>query len=98
YGVDADAATVGEAFRRAFRDAPPLAFGSGHCAGTLRSLERRWWRELVAQTFGGGRAFADFEGYFDTLFAYFAEPANWTVDAAAASTVQRLKARGLRLG
>jgi putative hydrolase of the HAD superfamily len=98
YGVDATAAQVSAGFRRAFHNAEGLAFGPGHSGAELRELERRWWREIVAETFAGLGTFTDFDAYFDALFAFFGDPANWRADPQAAATLERLKAGGMQLG
>lgn len=98
YGVDATAAQVSAGFRRAFHNAEGLAFGPGHSGPELRARERRWWREIVAETFAGLGKFTDFDAYFDALFAFFGDPANWRADPRAAPTLERLKAEGLELG
>ncbi len=98
FGVDASEEAVSAGFRRAFGDAPGLAFGPGHPPGDLRRLEREWWRMRVAETFAALGEFADFDGYFDTLFAYFGDPAHWVADDEAAQTLLRLKNSGIKLG
>lgn len=98
YGVEADERAVLAAFRRAFHGAPGLAFGPGHDADELRRLERGWWRERVVETFAGLGRFADFDAYFEELFAFFADPANWSADRGAAHLLESLRARGLLLG
>jgi putative hydrolase of the HAD superfamily len=98
YGVEASAQEVNAAFRRVFHHSSGLAFGPGHGAGELRKLEKRWWRDLVAESFEGLGTFTDFEAYFDELFARFADPASWRTDPAALPTLRRLRARGLALG
>jgi len=98
FGVDADEKSVNAAFRRVFHAAPPLAFGVGHPPAELRRLEREWWRARVADTFSGLGEFGDFDGYFDKLFAFFADPANWRADDEAYGTLARLKESGLVLG
>ncbi len=97
YGVDLPEAEVAERFRHAFGSGPGLAFGPGRDAAELRRLERDWWRQLVARTFAGAK-FADFDAYFDALFAFFADPANWRVDPEAEATLARLKDRRITLG
>src|ERR1700739_1501660 len=77
FGVDPSAEAVGLAFRRAFHDSKPLAFGPGRKAEELGRLERDWWRELVAKSFAELGEFNDFEGYFEALFEFFADPVNW---------------------
>lgn len=98
YGVDASAAQVHNAFRRVFGHAPGLAFGPGRRAAELRVLERRWWRELVAASFAGLGTFTSFDNYFEELFAFFADPANWQLDPQAAPALAQLRAEGLDLG
>lgn len=98
YGVEATAAQVNTAFRRAFHNAGGLAFGCGHAPDELRALEREWWRRLVAETFAGMGTFSDFDAYFSDLFAYFANPAHWRAEPDAASTLASLKQQGLTVG
>lgn len=98
FGVRADANAVASAFRRAFSTAPALAFGPGRPADELRRLERDWWRRVVARVFEDLGKFHDFEAYFDALFAFFADAANWRVDPQAREVLRRLKDRGLALG
>lgn len=98
FGVEADQRLVIGSFRRAFAAAPGLAFGLGHEAPELRRLEREWWYRLVKATFAGIGEFADFEAYFDALFAFFADPANWTRDPDAPALLAALRESGLELG
>jgi putative hydrolase of the HAD superfamily len=98
FGVEADERLVIDSFRRAFSTAPGLAFGPGHEAALLRQLEREWWHRLVRSTFTGLGEFADFDAYFDALFAFFADPANWTCDPEAPMLLAALRESGLGLG
>jgi putative hydrolase of the HAD superfamily len=98
FGVDASEDAVASGFRHAFGGAPGLAFGPGHDDEQLRRLEREWWRRRVAETFAALGSFADFDGYFDALFAYFGDPAHWRVDFEAAPMLQRLNNDGTKLG
>jgi putative hydrolase of the HAD superfamily len=98
FGVQAEERQVIDSFRRAFAAAPGLAFGPGHEAALLRQLEREWWRRLVRSTFEGIGEFADFDGYFDALFAFFADPANWICDPDAPMLLTALSESGLKLG
>jgi putative hydrolase of the HAD superfamily len=98
YGVDASADAIGAAFRRAFREALPLAFGVSRKPDELRHLERDWWRGLVAITFAGLGEFTDFEAFFTSLFEFFADPAHWVADPEALPTLSLLRERGLTLG
>lgn len=98
FGLDAPEDAVAASFRRAFGRAPGLAFGLGLRKDEVRRLERRWWRDRVADTFAPLGKFPDFDAYFDALFAYFADPHSWIADVEAAPTLQRLKDDGLKLG
>jgi len=96
--VRAEPAVVEASFRRAFASAPGLAFGPGHPPDELRRLERRWWRALVEKTFAGLGEFTNFDAYFDALFAFFGDSANWNLLPETIETLGRLKDRGLKLG
>lgn len=98
YGVDASAEAVGAGFRRTFRNAAPLAFGPGRSPEDLRRLERNWWHGLVAKTFAGIGEFADFQGYFNSLFDFFADPANWIANPEALPTFRALRECGRTIG
>jgi putative hydrolase of the HAD superfamily len=98
FGVQADERLVIDSFRRAFAAAPGLAFGPGQEATLLRRLEREWWYRLVRSTFAGVANFANFDAYFDALFAFFADPANWTCDRDAPVLLAALRESGLGLG
>ncbi|MGH7905888.1 MAG: HAD-IA family hydrolase, partial [Candidatus Binataceae bacterium] len=42
--------------------------------------------------------FTDFDGYFDELFAFFADPAHWIAVTGAPALLAALRERGLKLG
>ncbi|MGH8011450.1 MAG: HAD-IA family hydrolase [Candidatus Binataceae bacterium] len=98
FGVRASGAEVNATFRRIFHGAPGLAFGPGHSAVELRRLERQWWRGIVWRVFAEIGRFDDFDAYFNTLFAYFADPRHWLADPQAMPLLSGLKAQGLQLG
>jgi putative hydrolase of the HAD superfamily len=98
FGLDAPEAIIAAAFRRAFSEAPGLAFGAGLRADELRPLERGWWRDRVGETFASIGKFPNFDAYFDALFSRFADPGHWIADIEAAPMLQRLKDDGLKLG
>lgn len=98
FGLDASEDAVAASFRRAFGEAPGLAFGLGLRPDELRRLERHWWRDRVSETFAPLGKFPDFDAYFDALFSYFANPDHWLADREAPPMLQRLKHDGLKLG
>ena len=98
FGLDVPEDAVAASFRRAFGDAPGLAFGLGLRHDELRRLEREWWRQRVSETFAPLGKSHDFDAYFDALFSYFANPDHWIADLEAAPMLQRLSDDGLKLG
>jgi len=98
FGADVSGKTISAAFRHSFGNAPGLAFGPGRAAVELRRLEREWWRERVADTFAGLHRFDDFNAYFEALFEFFADPANWVVYGDVFPAMEELRAAGLRMG
>jgi len=98
HGLDAEDAAVSAGFRRAFSSTPSLAFGPGHSEDDLRGLEREWWRVLVRKSFEGLGTFDSFDDFFDELFGYFGDPANWAPLPETHTVLRQLKDAGLRLG
>jgi putative hydrolase of the HAD superfamily len=97
FGAHVSAREIHAAFRHSFGNAPGLAFGPGHSPEQLRRLERQWWRERVAETFAGLHRFEDFDAFFDALFEFFGDSANWTVYDDVFPALDELRAAGLRL-
>jgi len=95
HGLQVDPATLQERFRDAFASAPPLAFPGAPFA-ELRDREKGWWRTLVAHVFAG-IPFADFEAYFEDLFAFFATAAAWRLDPDALPLLRELRGQGLAI-
>lgn len=98
HGLDADDAAVSAGFRRAFSSTPSLAFGPGHNGDDLRGLEREWWRVLVRKSFERLGEFDNFDDFFDELFGYFGDPANWAPLPETHTVLRRLKETNLKLG
>jgi putative hydrolase of the HAD superfamily len=98
FGADVSGKAVSAAFRHSFGSAPALTFGPGRPAAELRRLEREWWRKRVAETFAGLHQFDDFDAYFEALFEFFGEPANWIVYDDVIPALEELCDAGLRLG
>jgi putative hydrolase of the HAD superfamily len=96
HGVTVSAGQINERFRVCFDDAPRLAF-PGADGDDIVQLERDWWKRLVAEVFKPWASFADFDDYFNELFAYFAEPTAWTLYPETLETLAALKDRGLIL-
>ena len=96
YGKAVTPAELFERFRICFDGAPPLAF-PGAATAEIESLERQWWKRLVAQVFEPWGEFAKFDDFFDELFAYFARADAWLLYPEVIETLAALKQRGLIL-
>jgi putative hydrolase of the HAD superfamily len=95
HGIRTRAGDVGERFRRALADAPPLAF-PGASPSRLVHHERDWWRTIVRAALGPGGDQPAFEACFDELFAHYAQPAAWRVFPDVVPALRRLRASGVR--
>jgi putative hydrolase of the HAD superfamily len=96
HGMAVTPAELFERFRICFDDAPPLAF-PGAASAEIEQLERQWWKRLVAQIFEPWGEFAQFDDYFDELFAYYADADAWLLYPEVVETLAALKQRGLIL-
>lgn len=100
HGVALPAWRLGDAFERVRRRMPPMVFPDAD-ARDVPALERAWWRDLVRQVFlatDGTAHFADFEAFFDALFAHYARAAAWRLRPGARDALSAMRARGWRLG
>ena len=98
HGLSADDAAVSSGFRRAFSTTSGLAFGPGRRSDEIRRLEREWWYGLVRRSFEGLGEFDSFDVFFEELFAYFGDPANWVPLPEAHLVLRYLKDKNLKLG
>ena len=96
YGTRLDADVLEDAFRTAFADTAPMAF-PGRRGADLHRAERSWWREVVERVTGGAGGFADFDAYFDRLFAHYADAGAWRVYPEVPDVLATLRARGVAL-
>jgi putative hydrolase of the HAD superfamily len=99
HGAAIPAWRLDDAFRRVLRRAPPMAF-PGEPPARVAALERGWWRERVRETLRAAdqtARVADFDGFFDSLFAHFARPQAWRARPGAGEALVALRGRGLRL-
>ena len=95
HGFVFDSQQVETEFRRAWKAMPPL----GTKLPNGDRSEKGWWRWLVEQIIDelADGASGDHGNYFEELFAYYAKPTAWVICPETLSTLNRLKARGLRL-
>ena len=95
HGVTIDAVALQRRFHEVFATAPPLAFPEAP-RDALRAREREWWRTLVARVFASVSV-PDFAALFDDLFAFFASPAAWRLDAGAVPLLKALHEQHLAI-
>lgn len=96
FGVELPAARIGDAFRRIWPQAPPMAF-PGEPPERVAALERDWWRERVRATFRAADAtarFDDFEAFFGAVWEHFARPAAWRCREGALAAIAALRRAG----
>jgi putative hydrolase of the HAD superfamily len=93
FGSRLDRAAIAARFRAAFRRQEDL----DHAAGlrTDEAREEARWRAIVAEVLDD---VGDADACFRRLFAAFARPEAWRVDAEAAAVLAELQRRGLQLG
>ena len=96
YGADPDTAELRSAFSRAFRGAPPLAFG-GVSDEERKELEKNWWKKVVTDVYTEVGMFDGFDEHFDELFEVFRTEA-WTLFPETVPVLEALKSKGYRLG
>lgn len=100
HGVVLPAWRLEDAFDRVLRQMPTMCFPEAR-PDEIPELERAWWRDLVRQTFLAADstvAFADFSGFFDALWTYFAAAASWRARPDVPETLVTLRASGALLG
>lgn len=88
---------ITQAFRRAFREAPPPVFAAADPV-RLKQSERLWWFDIVHNVFYRVGMFERFDEFFDHVFRVFEDHGSWRLFPETVSTLARLKAQGLELG
>lgn len=88
---------IKQAFRRAFREAPPPVFAATEPA-RIKQSERLWWFDIVHNVFYRVGMFERFDDFFDTVFQVFEDSASWRLFPETVATLGRLKALGVELG
>ncbi|MGB3137070.1 MAG: HAD-IA family hydrolase, partial [Nodosilinea sp.] len=100
HGIEADAESLNQAFFRAFRAAPEMAFPNS-APTTVPEQEYRWWRVIVQQTFSSAGLldrFVDFDSFFIDLYAHFATAEPWVLYPDVIRGLERWRRRGIDLG
>ena len=88
---------IAQAFRRAFREAPPPVFAETEPAQIKRS-ERLWWFDIVHNVFYRVGMFERFDEFFDQVFRAFEDHRAWSLFPETVSALAEIKAQGLELG
>lgn len=89
FGLPATEAAMEQAFRQAWKLAKST--------GGWTSSDKEWWRGLVRQVLQG-QGWEDCPGYFEALYAAFAEPGAWRVFPDVAPALQVCRQRGWQVG
>lgn len=82
-------------FREAFPCMPAPVYRPGDRAHNDQ-VDRQWWRLLVARVLEGLGP-VSFPGFFDEIYAAFADPSAWEIYPEVAGVLLELRRRGLRL-
>jgi putative hydrolase of the HAD superfamily len=98
--TEAEPAEMENAFRRAMRNAPPMAFPGEPKA--VRAAERDWWADLVRgvveqcglRELNGSR----FDVFFADLYEHFTTADAWALYPDARPALEGLRERGLGVG
>lgn len=89
------AQVLDQRFRTAFPAMPAPVYRLGHRTHN-DSVDREWWRLLVARVLEGLGPLS-FPDFFDQVYAVFADPSVWETYPEAAEVLEELRRRGLRL-
>jgi putative hydrolase of the HAD superfamily len=99
FGVVCDPVQVSAAFYQEFKMAEPCVFPAA-TSSEIPEQEYQWWRSINQRTFtrlGKIADFANFEGFFAELYAYFATAAAWEVYPDTLTALDRWQQQGLTL-
>ena len=88
---------VNQAFKDAFRQAPPPIFAVEQ-PEKLKQCERLWWFDIVHAVFYRVGMFEGFDDYFDEVYAAFSQAEAWEVYSEVPEVLRRLRAQGYELG
>ncbi len=100
HGITVDPSTLNQAFFRAFKAAPEMAF-PGIEPAAVPEQEYRWWRVITQQTFSSAGVldrFVDFDSFFADLYAHFATAEPWVLYPDVVPALERWQLRGIALG
>jgi putative hydrolase of the HAD superfamily len=97
YGAKLESDKLMQAFAEVFGEMPDLAF-QWATTDELRSQEHDWWRTLVQGVVARmGKGVDDFDGFFETLYAYYARGRAWECFPEVPAVLEALRAKGCKL-
>lgn len=95
YGINPDPQDLKKAFSKHFPTAPPLAFGNVSDE-ERKSLEKKWWYEVVRKVYTDVGMFDDFDDYFNDLFEVFRKAA-WQIFPETKNVLNKIKSLGFTI-
>jgi putative hydrolase of the HAD superfamily len=90
-------AAIGQAFSRAFREAPPPVFAETDPT-RIKQSERLWWFDIVHNVFYRVGMFEQFDQFFERVFQVFEDPGSWRLFPETSTVLTQLRAQGVELG
>ena len=100
FNVSLDPRLINRAFYEVFQTAPRIAFPNLP-QSDIPIAEYQWWRSLAEKTFsqtGDLERFLDFEGFFKSLYAYFATAEPWFIYEDTRLALDAWHQQGITLG
>jgi putative hydrolase of the HAD superfamily len=100
FNVRLDPRLINRAFYEVFQTAPRIAFPNLP-QSDIPNAEYEWWRSLAEETFSQTfdlAKFLDFEGFFKSLYAYFATSEPWFIYEDTRLALDAWQQQGITLG
>jgi putative hydrolase of the HAD superfamily len=100
FNVSLEPHLINRVFYEIFQAAPKMAFPDVP-KPDIAIAEYEWWRSLAEKTFsqtGDLTKFPDFEGFFKSLYAYFATAAPWFIYEDTRLALDTWQQKGITLG
>lgn len=88
---------VNQAFKDAFRQAPPPVFAVEQ-PEKLKQCERLWWFDIVHAVFYRVGMFQGFDDYFEEVYEAFSRAEAWEVYSEVPEVLRQLRSQGYELG
>lgn len=100
FGVNVDFVALNQAFFQSFAASPSPVFPQAE-SHEIPDLEFDWWKTIAQNTFqraGVLHQFADFHGFFNRLYGYFASAEPWYVYPDVAEMLPKWQDQGIEMG